>query len=64
MAHDKGSIVIFRSTERFRMSESMTEIARLLPPVLKLVYNCTQVMRETINMNSRITYIELRYKAF
>ncbi|KAG0932794.1 hypothetical protein G6F30_010571 [Rhizopus arrhizus] len=49
MTHDRGSIAMIKSTERLHMPESVAEIARLLPPVLKLVYNCAQVMRETTN---------------
>ncbi|KAI8885955.1 hypothetical protein K501DRAFT_293083 [Backusella circina FSU 941] len=49
MTHDRGSISMIKSTERLHMPESVAEIARLLPPVLKLVYNCAQVMSETTN---------------
>lgn len=49
MTHDRGSIAMIKSTERLHMPESVAEIPRLLPPVLKLVYNCAQVMRETTN---------------
>lgn len=49
MTHDRGSIAMIKSTERLHMPESVAEIARLLPLVLKLVYNCAQVMRETTN---------------
>lgn len=49
MTHDRGSIAMIKSTERLHTPKSATEIAHLLPPILKLVYNCAQVMRETIN---------------
>ncbi|CAO3657386.1 unnamed protein product [Mucor hiemalis] len=49
VTHDRGSIAIIKSTERLHMPESVAEIPRLLPPVLKLAYNCAQVMSETTN---------------
>ncbi|KAG1559093.1 hypothetical protein G6F49_003928 [Rhizopus delemar] len=46
MTHDRGSIAMIKSTERLHTPKSATEIAHLLPPILKLVYNCAQATEE------------------
>lgn len=47
---------MIRRTERLHMPEAVIEIAHLLPPVLKLVYNCAQVMRESTNFITDVAY--------
>ncbi|KAG1144472.1 hypothetical protein G6F37_012293 [Rhizopus arrhizus] len=49
MSFKKGSVALISSSERLKMPESIKQIPDLLPPVLALVYNCTQAIKSTVN---------------
>lgn len=49
MLFKKGSVALLASSERLKMSESTKQIPALLPPVLALVYSCTQTIKSTVN---------------
>ena len=49
MSFKKGSVALISSSERLKMPESIKQIPALLPPVLALVYNCTQAIKSTVN---------------
>ncbi|RCH94319.1 hypothetical protein CU098_010068, partial [Rhizopus stolonifer] len=49
MSFKKGSIALISSSERLKMPESIKQIPALLPPVLALVYNCTQAIKNTVD---------------
>lgn len=47
MTCSKGSVSLLSTSLRYHMPESIEEIARLLPPVLKMIYNCSQIVKNT-----------------
>ncbi|CAO3699549.1 unnamed protein product [Rhizopus stolonifer] len=47
MTCNKGSVALVGTSQRYHMPESLTEVPKLLPPVLKLVYNCAMVIKST-----------------
>ncbi|KAG2236661.1 hypothetical protein INT48_000658, partial [Thamnidium elegans] len=47
MTCNKGSVALIGTLERYHMPESPVEIPKLLPPVLKLAYNCAVVIKST-----------------
>lgn len=47
MTFDKGSVSLVSTSRRYRMPESVADIPRLLPPILKLVYNWAKVIEGT-----------------
>lgn len=49
MSFKKGSVALISSSERLKMPESIKQTPALLPPVLALVYNCTKVIKSTVN---------------
>lgn len=49
MSFNKGSIALISSSERLKMPESIKQIPALLPPVLALVYNCTQAIKSIVD---------------
>lgn len=44
----KRSMGALYSSPRLKMPENIAEIPRLLPPVLALVYNCSLIMKKTV----------------
>ncbi|KAL9538841.1 hypothetical protein MBANPS3_010643 [Mucor bainieri] len=44
----KGCVGVLYSSPRLKMPENIAEIPRLLPPVLALVFNCSIIMKETV----------------
>ncbi|KAI8982405.1 hypothetical protein BDF20DRAFT_866742 [Mycotypha africana] len=49
MTCDKGSVALVGTSRRYHMPESVAEIPKRLPPVLKLVYNCAMAIQSTTN---------------
>lgn len=47
MRFDHGSVSLLSTSKRLKMPESIEEVPALLPPVLNLVYNCSQIIRKT-----------------
>jgi hypothetical protein len=47
MTCDKRSVALVGTSERYHMPEFPAEIPKLLPPLLKLVYNCAMVIERT-----------------
>lgn len=47
MSFPKGSIGLISSSQRLKMPTSISEIPRFLPPVLCLIYNCSQIIKST-----------------
>lgn len=47
MSFSKGSIGLVSSSQRLKMPSSVNEIPRFLPPVLHLIYNCSQIIKST-----------------
>ncbi|ORE12397.1 hypothetical protein BCV71DRAFT_191128 [Rhizopus microsporus] len=47
MSFSKGSIGLVSSSQRLKMPTSINEIPRFLPPVLHLIYNCSQIIKST-----------------
>ncbi|CEI88235.1 hypothetical protein RMCBS344292_02629 [Rhizopus microsporus] len=47
MTCNKGSVALVGTSQRYHMPESSAEVPKLLPPVLKLVYNCAMVIEST-----------------
>lgn len=49
MTCNKGSVALVGTSQRYDMPEYPDEIPKLLPPVLKLAYNCAMVIENTIS---------------
>lgn len=47
MSFSKGSIGLVSSSQSLKMPTSVNEIPRFLPPVLHLIYNCSQIIKST-----------------
>ncbi|KAI9481639.1 MAG: hypothetical protein EXX96DRAFT_538817 [Benjaminiella poitrasii] len=47
MTFSHGSVGLLYTSPRLKMPKNIGEVPRLLPPVLTLVYNCTQVIKNT-----------------
>lgn len=58
MSFNNGSVSLLSTSDRLRMPESVSEIPRLLPPVLNLVYNLNKLLKSTVEklkeMNSSV----------
>ncbi|CAO3650340.1 unnamed protein product [Mucor hiemalis] len=65
--NNKGSISLLTTSDRFHMSKTVSEIPRLLSPVVNLVYNLNRVLKSTVDqlkdMNSSV-FIEPETKFF
>ncbi|KAI9468474.1 MAG: hypothetical protein EXX96DRAFT_513026 [Benjaminiella poitrasii] len=46
----KGSVGILFSSPRLKMPENISQVPALLPPILALVYNCTLIIKETVQL--------------
>lgn len=49
MSFKNGSIALISVSDRLKMPESIKEVPALLPPVLALVYNGSQVIKNTVD---------------
>ncbi|CAO3686056.1 unnamed protein product [Rhizopus microsporus] len=47
MTCNKGYVALVGTSQRYHMPESSAEVPKLLPPVLKLVYNYAMVIEST-----------------
>ncbi|KAI9256988.1 hypothetical protein EDC94DRAFT_614972 [Helicostylum pulchrum] len=47
MTFNHGSIGLLYTSTHLKMPENLHKVPYLLPPVLTLVYNCTQVIKNT-----------------
>jgi hypothetical protein len=45
MSFNHGCVGVIYTSPRLKMPETITEVAGLLPPVLKLIYNCSQIVK-------------------
>ncbi|KAI7889218.1 uncharacterized protein EV154DRAFT_424253, partial [Mucor mucedo] len=67
LSFDNGSISLLSISDRLHMPETVSEIPRLLPPVLNFVYNLNRVLKSTVDqlkdMNSSV-FIEPETKFF
>ncbi|KAG1167158.1 hypothetical protein G6F36_012662 [Rhizopus arrhizus] len=48
MSFNHASVGLVYTSPRLKMPERITEVARLLPLVLQLVYNCSQIIKGTV----------------
>ncbi|CAO3691205.1 unnamed protein product [Rhizopus stolonifer] len=55
MSFSKGSIGLVSSSQRLKIPSSVNEIPRFLPPVLHLIYNCSQIIKSTKKHLERIS---------
>lgn len=49
MTFKNGSTSLISRSKRFKMPENVAEIPSLLPPILKLIYNMSIAVKETIS---------------
>ncbi|CAO3664789.1 unnamed protein product [Rhizopus stolonifer] len=49
MTFDKGSVSLLSTSDRLHMPESVSEVPRLLPPALRLVYNLNKFLKSTVD---------------
>lgn len=63
MSFDHGSISLLSKSEQLRLPKSVSEIPQLLPPILKLIYNLNQVVKDTINIIKDPNTVTVNMKA-
>lgn len=49
MTFNKGSISLVSRSTPLRLPVSIWEVPRLLPPVLRLIFNLNQLLKKTVN---------------
>ncbi|KAF1798340.1 hypothetical protein V8B55DRAFT_1176773 [Mucor lusitanicus] len=59
MTFKHGSMALLTFSKRFKMPESLNELPHLLPPVLRAMYICAVVTKESADMIKRITSVAL-----